>query len=511
MHRRYFFLLSLFLIVKAAAMLFVILHAGIGLGPDEAQYWTWSRQLDWGYYSKPPGIAWEIGLGTSLFGSTEFGVRAIPLLIGFLLPMLIYALARACALKPVTCFWAALAFALSPVGIMASFLAITDGGMVFFWTAAVAYLTSHLNSKKTPGYLVLGLLICGGAFFKWPTYILWVFVIALWAFYPWMASWKAVIGVAISLLALLPTAYWNAGHDWVTFRHVYATMTGGHGKSPGTGLIAGNLFEFIGSQAALFSPIFFGLLLLALGKLLKLRREKPSALLFCGALTFATLAVAIILSVFMKMQGNWGIFVYPTAAVMLSWYTCENVSWGKKWLISGCCLSVVLTSFAFALPSLQLNNKGIPYRLNPFRHNIGWDNLVEVLSSVGYDPEKDFLFGDKYQMTSILSFYGPQQKRAYFFNLQGARKNQFSYWATPAEEQLGKRGFLVIVENAPRLDSALLELPEAYLRQLEPYFSHVRYLGAKPLFTANEKLAKGALIFECINYLGDLPKDPELY
>jgi hypothetical protein len=24
------------------------------LYPDEAQYWLWSRTLDWGYYSKPP-------------------------------------------------------------------------------------------------------------------------------------------------------------------------------------------------------------------------------------------------------------------------------------------------------------------------------------------------------------------------------------------------------------------------------------------------------------------------
>jgi 4-amino-4-deoxy-L-arabinose transferase-like glycosyltransferase len=42
---------------------------------DEAHYWMWSQQPDWSYYSKPPLVAYVIGLGTALFGDTEFGLR----------------------------------------------------------------------------------------------------------------------------------------------------------------------------------------------------------------------------------------------------------------------------------------------------------------------------------------------------------------------------------------------------------------------------------------------------
>src|ERR1051325_4997905 len=35
-------------------------HCPIDLTGDEAHYWEWSRHLDYGYYSKPPGIAWVI-------------------------------------------------------------------------------------------------------------------------------------------------------------------------------------------------------------------------------------------------------------------------------------------------------------------------------------------------------------------------------------------------------------------------------------------------------------------
>ena len=31
------------------------------LGVDEAQYWLWGTTLDWGYFTKPPMIAWIIG------------------------------------------------------------------------------------------------------------------------------------------------------------------------------------------------------------------------------------------------------------------------------------------------------------------------------------------------------------------------------------------------------------------------------------------------------------------
>ena len=35
------------------------------LYPDEAQYWLWSRTLAFGYYSKPPLIAWSIWASTA--------------------------------------------------------------------------------------------------------------------------------------------------------------------------------------------------------------------------------------------------------------------------------------------------------------------------------------------------------------------------------------------------------------------------------------------------------------
>lgn len=513
----YFLFLLLVLCLKGALAVFIILHAGIGLGPDEAQYWTWSQQLDWGYYSKPPGIAWQDWLGTYLFGNTESGVRSMPVMIGTLAPLLIFLLAKGCRLLPLTCFWTGMALAFSPIGMMASFLSITDGGMIIFWTASCAYIVNQVGHEKPLNYAVLGLLICCGALFKWPMYALWLFIFVFWWFYPRIISRRIFIGIGISLLALLPSIYWNASHDWVTFRHVFSTLSGGHGHKISNTVFAGNFIEFMGAQALLVFPISFVLLILAFGAMFKLRGSPALSpgLIFCGEVTLSTLAFASVLSFFMKMQGNWAIFAYPTAFVLIAWYACERVRWGMKWLKRSVLLSALLCGVAFSIPYVQSNalmsNLPIPYKISPFRHNVGWSRLREELKIVGYHPESDFLFGDKYQTASILSFYGEGQKRAYFLNLQGTRKNQFSFWPGMDIEQKGRRGFFVVAENAPRLNIDVEETIKHYENLLKPHFEQVQFLGVKPLFSAYGHVVKGALIFECVGHLGTMPQDPELY
>jgi len=42
---------------------------------DEAQYWSWSRELDLGYFSKPPLLAWLIRGTSELCGQGEACLR----------------------------------------------------------------------------------------------------------------------------------------------------------------------------------------------------------------------------------------------------------------------------------------------------------------------------------------------------------------------------------------------------------------------------------------------------
>lgn len=261
--------LALLLCFKAFLMAAVILYAGIGLGPDEAQYWTWSRALDWGYYSKPPGIAWQIWLGTQLFGQTEWGVRSLALLLAFFQAWAVYLLALRAGLLPRTAFWCGLIMAFCPLGLMGSLFAITDAGFLICWTGACLTVVTALNRKIEPDPLSTGAWILAGALFKWPIFLFWPFyLLCRYWYFPGQKRTRLIAGIVLSLAGLLPSFWWNGSHDWATFRHVLATLQGGSGPHK-TG---GNIAEFIGAQAFLLSPILF--LLLAGGCVQWMRQRK---------------------------------------------------------------------------------------------------------------------------------------------------------------------------------------------------------------------------------------------
>lgn len=499
------------LILKAIALFFVILYAGIGLGPDEAQYWTWSQALDWGYYSKPPGIAWQIWLGTQWFGQTEWGVRSLSVLFAIFQALMVYRLALAADLLPRTAFWCGLLMALCPLGIAGSFFAITDVGFLLCWTGACLTVVSALQQKQEPQPLFVGGWIVVGALFKWPIYLFWIFFLCCrhW-YFPNQKKSLLLAGIILSLVGLFPSLWWNAFHDWATFRHVSATLQGGSGHRA-----AGNVGEFLASQAMLLSPILFILLMSALWSWFRQRHQLAPALFFCGFITLTSLGIVTLVSCFQKVQGNWIIFAYPTGLIVLGWDVFQQHLKRVLWAKIGLGLSLVLTSVLFLIPSFyttaRLTAYAPPYRLNPFKHNIGGMALAEALIRNGYDANQHFLVSDKYQTTSILSFYGPGQQRAYFLNLQGVRNNQFSYWPSLQEERQNQTGYFVWVENAPHVDLNWQSKLDFYRSELQHYFEEVEFLELAPLIYNGPIIVKAALIFRCKNCRNIQPANSSLY
>lgn len=501
--------------MRAVILIFAMFRSGIGLGPDEAQYWLWSQHLDWGFYSKPPGVAIEIYLGTLLFGDNVLGVRFGALVIGLILPIAVYCLASSCGLKPTTAFWAGVVMALCPAGVLGSFLATTDAGYVLFWTIACVILARALRLGQMPNYRLLGAVIAFGALFKWTIYIFWPLILpfSLWA--SRLRSWQMLQGIGISALGLVPSLVWNQRHDWVTFRHVWGALVSGIEEPATDRLFRGNFFDFFGAQVALLSPVFFGLLLGAVWVLAQRRRKLGLPLFFCGYVSVCIFGLYLLSSLFVKLQGNWAVYAFPTAIVLLSWYACEWLRVGKSLLFIGGLVSCLLTTLTFSLPMIQ--SKGlmaaipIDYRLNPFRTNVGWESLESYLKEDGYDPSEHFLVSDRYQTSAILSGYSEGHQRSYVLNLGKARKNQFSIWPTLAEERPGQTGFFVAVDDRSSTAQQRAERVAQHKEQLADYFRTVEYLGERPLFHAYGQNVKCAFVFRCCDYNCNMPVEPNKY
>ena len=108
-------------LLATSLRILVLSNQAYPLYGDEAQYWVWSRHLDWGYYSKPPLIAWLIRLGTLWLGNGEFGVRALSPFLHAGTAILLYLTGRRLYDSRVG-FWTALAYASLPAVSVSSLL-----------------------------------------------------------------------------------------------------------------------------------------------------------------------------------------------------------------------------------------------------------------------------------------------------------------------------------------------------------------------------------------------------
>src|ERR1700749_4731568 len=78
------------LTVVALVLMRLVGAAWTPLTFDEAFYWIWSKNLAFGYYDHPPGVALVIRLGTMIAGDTELGVRLVSILLALPMSFAVY-------------------------------------------------------------------------------------------------------------------------------------------------------------------------------------------------------------------------------------------------------------------------------------------------------------------------------------------------------------------------------------------------------------------------------------
>ena len=103
-----------FLILVTSIRCIAIFISPLELGVDEAQYWAWSQTPDFGYFTKPPLIAWIIGLSHILFGHEVWAVRMPAPWLHFLTSLILWRTASWIA-GPIAGRWAAIIWITLPI------------------------------------------------------------------------------------------------------------------------------------------------------------------------------------------------------------------------------------------------------------------------------------------------------------------------------------------------------------------------------------------------------------
>lgn len=434
----------------AMARLIALFRTPLELYPDEAQYWLWSRTLDFGYYSKPPVIAWSIWATTALGGDSEAWVRlsaglyqAGATVVVFLIGRRLYGGAVGLA--------ASALYALMPGIQLSALVAATDAPLLFFMGLAILAYLALLDAephRRLPIAVGLGAAL-GMAFLSKYAAIYFVVGVAvhLAVSREARAAWSpASAGAAVAALGavLAPNLAWNATHGFATFQHTAA-------NAAWSGVQLFNLAEmaaFVGSQFGVFGPI--PLAALIVGVVLAVRRRSLDArdlTLLC--FTLPPLLIVTGQAFISRANANWSGAGYLAGSVLVAAWL---VRWrARRWLIAALALQgAVAAFFLAAVISPALADKvGLANGLKRAR---GWSQTTDmILDRAEREPGLTAIAVNNRFLFYAVSYYGRDRlgfstpPLVSWLLMEGPRNQAET--AAPLTDEIGGRVLMVSYEG----------------------------------------------------------------
>jgi len=398
--------LALIVAVLTALRLFVVWTTDLNLGPDEAQYWFWSLTPDWGYYSKPPLIAWVIGGATAVCGDGAACIRSPAALFHGGSAFLLFFAGRA-LYDTRTGFWAGLSFALMPGISFSSALITTDVPLLFFWSAALLCLALILKREPAAGRglsVLMGVCLGLAMLSKYAgAYFLLGLGIALLMHAHVRARLLGRNGLLLlgaAVLVLSPNLIWNWANQFPTVSHTVWNA----------GLDQPDLFnpdrlaEFFGAQFGVLGPVLMGAILWGLLRGLPAarwpRRSGNDVMLL--ALGLPVIAAGLTVAFLSKANANWAAPAYASLVIVAS-----------AWLTRGPGLRLMSVSLGIgALVAVILYSAAIDRRVieaahqtNAFKLLRGWDvQGPEIVRAAREAGAGAILMEDREDMASALYY-----------------------------------------------------------------------------------------------------------
>ncbi|MFN3229266.1 MAG: ArnT family glycosyltransferase [Asticcacaulis sp.] len=396
------------------------------LYPDEAQYWLWSRTLDFGYYSKPPMIAWLIAATTAIGGNGEAWVRLSGPLLHMITAMALYATGRALggARNGMRIgLIAGLIYSLMPAVQLSSFALSTDAPLlaalsVSLWlyvriSEARLEQDNDMPTHPTHPALFAGLgLALGMAFLsKYAALYFAGGFVAHSVLVPSARQRWTPVGLMLCLgvfaLVISPNLIWNATHGFQTVSHTADNAAWDPSKL-GNPL---SLLRFWGGQVGVFGPVAMAGLVLAGLSLTKTARSelRPShGLWLVAGLCLLPLLLVSIQAFLSRAHANWAATAYLGASLWVAclWIRSERV---QLWLAALACLhgalALLVLSILFA-PSLA-TPLGLDNSLKRVR---GWAALTQtILAEARQQPNLSAIAVDDRFLFNAMAYYGRDQ------------------------------------------------------------------------------------------------------
>ncbi len=460
--------LSLWLMVLGLTLI-RILYLWINqrpLGIDEAQYWAWSLNPDWGYHSKGPFIAWAIYFSTWLDGVNYFSIRFLSPLAYAISALMVYFSAEKLFVSRPIGFYSALVFILMPGVTFSSSIISTDPFLIMFWAIGLFNFIEALQVNYLRSWILCGVSMGLGLLAKYTElfFILSFLLTCLFLYFSSLGSspsiearevalyqrrrgfWIGpVLALLISFLILLPNLIWNQRHHWQTISHVSQHNI----DLNNFGLHWSSFFNFFGSQFFIAGPVIFILFLVSLFLIFKHFKKYKNIKILILLIQIGPLFLAICLEgLISHAYANWAAPIYLALSILTVGFVLNYLRFGKIYLILGLILNIVL---ALGFYGYELSyQKGVKLiKHDPFYLNRPWPVLAQALMNLRFENfDANYLFDDRAVLFESLFYLRLDPSQVFSFNPENNPADQYDLKTSLNAGLSRGENFILITRNA---------------------------------------------------------------
>lgn len=480
-----------FILLIAFFRFCAVFFPAFALQVDEAQYAGWANHLDYGYYSKPPFIAWMLHLsqaGCDVFAITHVEgcsrmLQSVALMIAGLFVM---ASAWQLFSDRLIALVSGLLFITLPSVAFYSLLATTDSWLLMWWSIGLfAFVIIMQTPMRWWPWALLGLALGFGVLAKYAMLAFLIGLIVAFVRMPELRhrgiSRRLLLTLLIAALLLFPHYQWNAVLGFPTISHhveIAQVPTLSEHQWQLTKALQ-SLVAFIGGQFVVFGPLaLITLLMLIFGA----RRTDAQSLLKAelGILLWGFVApmllIMVVESLISRAFANWALVSYVAASILVAAYWVQ--SWKSKSLlglsgraafISSLVIGLSCTVGFVAVPHWVQSNPALAdVNHNPFRRIYGWKPVALWVKAYASQNTVTVAAQDRYLLATMAKYSYPAIDTPYAWNPHGVIKNHYHQFYDIAN--------ITAVED-PQTSVLLLlvgQPSELEIKQLHKSFSQVQ-------------------------------------
>ncbi len=386
------------LIIITSLRIYSLNVSPIELSVDEAQYWHWSRNIDLGYFTKPPLIAWIISLSTFVFGNEEWAVRLFSPVIHLCISLILWTTAKF-IFGSNSGKIAAIIWIFTPAASLGGFIISTDTPLLLFWSLSLLFLLISLRENSSLTSLFVGIFL-GLAFLSKYAALYFLIMFFIWWLIYDRSKYLSIRNILIifftSILIVSTNLYWNYINDFVTINHTISNA-----DLSDITLNYKNVIDFLSSQFLVFGPLLFLIYLLTV--IDSLFKDRDITLL-----VMISLPIIILISIqsFLKIaNANWAVTAYVGATLIISYYlTLKRNNIFKIFFYMGLFLNIIISAYIL---TTTVNGSFYPLNLksDPLRKNLGFENLSIKIRDIFIEENISKIVFEKRSDISRFNYY----------------------------------------------------------------------------------------------------------